>query len=75
MVLQHMRDWVLLQDGDVRWMTAADAVRARESRVRRLVKCILGELGGWEVVSMLGLLERVDVRSSCLRMRALLTEF
>jgi len=54
MVLQHMRDWVLLQDGEVRWMTAAEAVRARERRVKRLENCILEErwgvrfgFGGW----------------------------
>lgn len=39
--MQHMSDWVLLQAGDVRWMTAAEVLRARARRVRRLENCIL----------------------------------
>ncbi len=47
---------MLLQDGEVRWMTAAEAVRARVRRERRLENCILEErwgvrfgFGGWLV--------------------------
>ena len=42
---------MLLQEGEVRWITAAEAVRVRVRRVRRFENCILVVVRGveWEV--------------------------